>query len=70
MLKEKKSCQKEKSRTGKYFLRPPLPPSPLLPDFAPASRLGAGMALTATPSEAETIMSLQNYDTFQSSHDS
>lgn len=58
MVKEKKIMPEEKSRTGKYFLRPPLPPSPLLPDFAPASRLGAGMALAATPSEAEIIMSL------------
>lgn len=35
-------------RIGRYFLRPPLPPSLLLPDFVLPSRLGAGDAVVAT----------------------
>lgn len=37
-------------RIGRYFFRPPLPPSPLLPDFVLPSRLEAGDAVVATPS--------------------
>lgn len=41
------------SRKGRYFLRPPLPPSPLLPDLVLPSRLGAGDTVAETVSLSE-----------------